>query len=110
MGMRMVAEAVAGRDMPSRVANLPQEYQPPLISDRSRWYSEDPIPIIHLVDGANRQTRVRSTRKSIRAMVSPWPMAVHRQGECRKPAVNRQLGNGHNGGRHKAMRPGRGLG
>ena len=28
---------------------------------------------------------------------------------CRKPAVNRQLGNGHNGGRHKAMRPGRGL-
>ena len=28
---------------------------------------------------------------------------------CRKPAVNRHLGNGHNGGRHKAMRPGRGV-
>ena len=39
--------------MPSRVENLPQEYQPPLISDRSRWYSEDPIPIIYLIDRAN---------------------------------------------------------
>ena len=32
------------------LANLPQEYQPPLISDCNRWYSEDPIPIIYIIE------------------------------------------------------------
>ena len=59
----------------------------------SGWIERSRL-VSYLVRQSERQTRVRLTSKSMRAMVSAWPMAVHRQGECRMPAVNRQLGNG----------------
>ena len=78
-------------------------------SDRSRWYSEDPIPIIYLIDRANdRRESDRPASRSGRWFLPGRWQCIARGSVGSPPLIGITWATA-NGGRHKAMRPGRGV-